>query len=77
MQTNNRRLYRSRQERMITGICGGLAQFLGMDPSIMRLGVVLIAFLWPPTLLVYLALLLSIPEEPLSQPESPAPIEQA
>lgn len=77
MQTTPRRLYRARHERMIAGICGGLAQFLGMDPSIVRLGVVLIAFLWPPTLLVYLALLLLIPEEPLSTPEPIAPPEEA
>ena len=77
MQTTPQRLYRSRHERMIAGICGGLAQFLGMDPSIVRLGVVLIAFFWPPTLLVYLGLMLLIPEEPLSAPEPVASPEEA
>ena len=60
------RLYRSRSERMIGGVCGGLGNFLGMDPTIVRLITVLITFLWPFTLLIYLILMLVIPEEPLS-----------
>lgn len=80
MQTTPARLYRSRRQRMIAGICGGLAHFLGLDPSVVRLGVVLIACLWPPTLLVYLALLVLIPEEPLAPPEPiepPEPVEES
>ena len=63
---------------MIAGICGGIAQFLGMDPSIVRLGAGLIAFFSVAAhLLVYLGLLLLIPEEPLSAPEPAASPEEA
>ena len=32
-----RRLYRSNQDRMIAGVCGGLAEYLDIDPTIVRL----------------------------------------
>ena len=34
---NNKRLYRSRDDRMIAGICGGLAEYFEMDTTIIRL----------------------------------------
>jgi phage shock protein PspC (stress-responsive transcriptional regulator) len=33
----DRRLYRSRDDRMIAGVAGGLAEYVGMDPSIVRI----------------------------------------
>jgi len=39
----NARLYRSRTDRMIGGVCGGLGQYLGVDPVIVRLFFVLLA----------------------------------
>ena len=71
MSNDTRRLYRSRSERMFGGVCGGLGQFLGMDPTVVRLIVILITFLWPPAPLVYLVLMLVTPEEPLYQMDSP------
>ncbi len=64
MTTEVRRLYRSRNERMIGGLCGGLGEFLGMDPTVVRLIAVFLTFFWPVTPLVYLLLMLIIPEEP-------------
>ncbi len=32
-----KRLYRSREERMVAGVCGGLAEFTNLDPTIVRL----------------------------------------
>lgn len=32
-----KRLYRSRNERMVTGVCGGLAEHFEMDPTVVRL----------------------------------------
>ena len=78
MSTETRRLYRSQDERMIGGICGGLGEFLGMDPTIVRLLAVLITFMWPFTplvYLVYLVLMLVIPEQPLSQENAQAEAE--
>ena len=37
-----KRLFRSRKERMIAGVCGGLAQYLGVDPTLVRLAFLLL-----------------------------------
>lgn len=66
MNTENRRLYRSRDERMIGGVAGGLGKFLGLDPTVVRLILVILQFAFPGTLLAYLLLLLIVPEEPQS-----------
>lgn len=64
MSSEKRRLYRSRSQRMIGGLCGGLGEYLGMDPTVVRLIVVLITIFWPFTLVAYLVLMLVVPEEP-------------
>jgi phage shock protein C len=63
MQT--KRLYRSRQERMLGGVCGGLAEYLGLDPTVVRLVFLLLFFLGGQGLLIYLIMWLIVPEEPL------------
>ncbi|MEA4909979.1 MAG: PspC domain-containing protein [Anaerolineaceae bacterium] len=69
--TSEHRLYRSRSNRMVGGICAGLAEFLGIDPTIVRLLFVLGLFVIPgaiPVLLiVYFIMLLVVPEEPAAQ----------
>ena len=72
MSTETKRLYRSRKQRMIGGLCGGLGEFLGMDATVVRLIVVLITIFWPFTILAYLILMLVVPEEPVA--EKPADI---
>jgi phage shock protein C len=57
------RLYRSRKERMIAGICGGVAEYFGIDPVIVRI-VALVLLFGGPGLPVYLILWLIVPEEP-------------
>jgi phage shock protein C len=64
MQT--KRLYRSRQERMLGGVCGGLADYLGLDPTVVRLIFLLLFFHGGQGLLIYLIMWLIVPEEPLS-----------
>jgi len=67
MTVEPRRLYRSRDDRMIAGLCAGLGQFFDMDPTVVRLLVVLLTFIWPFTPLVYLVLMLVVPEDPKSE----------
>lgn len=57
-------LRRSAHDRMIAGVCGGLADYFGMDPTLVRVGYVLLSVLSAafPGLLVYLILWLVIPE---------------
>ena len=38
-----KKLYRSRRERMICGVCGGIAEYFNIDPTLIRLGLVLLA----------------------------------
>lgn len=59
-----KRLYRSRTESMIAGVCGGLAQYFGIDPTIMRLIFLLLFFLGGNGLLIYLILWIVVPLEP-------------
>jgi phage shock protein C len=65
MATEVRRLYRSRDERIIGGVCGGLARYLVIDPTVVRLIFVLLALAGGPGLLIYLIMLIVVPEEPL------------
>lgn len=59
-----KRLYRSKKERMIAGVAGGLAQYFGLDPTIIRLIFVVLLFTPPSGVLIYLILWLITPEEP-------------
>ncbi len=56
-----KRLHRSRTEKMIAGVCGGIAEYLGMDPTVVRVLWVLVAFLAGSGLLLYLVLWIIIP----------------
>jgi len=70
-----KRLYRSRKNRVLAGICGGLGEYLDIDPVVVRLvTVVLTIFGFP--LLVYLIAIFIIPNEPLESAESAAPAEK-
>jgi len=59
-------LYRSRRYRMIAGVCGGLAEWLGWDPTWVRMLYVLISVLSVafPGLIVYLILWVVMPNDP-------------
>lgn len=65
-----KQLFRSRSNRMVAGVCAGLGDFLGIDPTVVRL-VFIIASLFSyvgPVLITYLVLFIVVPEEP--QPAS-------
>jgi phage shock protein C len=60
-----KKLYRSRTDKMIAGVCGGLGKYLGVDPTLIRLAfVLLLLFGIGSGLLVYLAMMLLVPLEP-------------
>jgi phage shock protein PspC (stress-responsive transcriptional regulator) len=62
-----RRLYRSRTERWIAGVCGGLSAYLDVDLSALRLGFAVMTLWHGFGLLLYLLLVVIVPEEPLRQ----------
>jgi phage shock protein C len=56
----------SRRNRKIAGVCGGMAEWLGWDPTVVRVLYILVSVLSAafPGILVYLILWLVIPREP-------------
>jgi phage shock protein PspC (stress-responsive transcriptional regulator) len=58
-----RRLFRSRNERVIAGVCGGLARYLNVDPVIVRVAAVALVFAGGAGLLLYAAAFLLVPNE--------------
>ena len=67
-----KRLYRSRTDRMVAGVAGGMAEYFDVDPTLMRIlwagSLILGGF---PGLFLYFACMAIIPEEPLSDDSSP------
>ncbi len=59
-----RKLYRSRSDRMIGGVCGGLAAYLGVDETVVRLIAVATILLPGPSIIAYLLAWIIVPEEP-------------
>ncbi|WP_203963927.1 PspC domain-containing protein [Actinocatenispora thailandica] len=61
--TTYRRLLRSRTDRKVVGVCGGLGEYFDVDPTLVRIAVVLGALFTGGTLVIaYLAAALFIPE---------------
>ncbi len=62
-RTTMRRLERSRSDRMLAGVCGGLARTFGIHPAFYRVGFVVLALIGGAGILIYLAAALVIPDE--------------
>ena len=74
----NKRLYRSRKDVMIAGVCGGMAEYFDIDPVIVRLLTVLLVFAGGAAILIYLLGWLIIPKAPegseaVATTETPSP----
>ena len=67
MASESRKLYRSRTNRMVLGVCAGLADFFGIDPTIVRLiFAVGTLFGFGSFIFIYIVMFLVIPEEPIA-----------
>ncbi len=64
-----RRLYRSQDDKVIAGVCGGLGAYFGMDPTIIRVIAVLSIFVGGTGIIAYLVLALVVPLEGSSTAE--------
>ncbi len=64
-----KRLYRSSEDRMISGVCGGIGEVYGIDPTLLRLGLVLLGLVTAilPMLVVYILATIIIPVGPLPE----------
>jgi phage shock protein C len=61
---STRKLYRSKTDRKVAGVCGGLAQYFNIDPTLIRVLFVVLAILGGSGLVLYLALWIIVPNEP-------------
>jgi len=59
-----KRLYRSKKQRMIAGVCGGLAEYFEIDATWVRLIFILFLLLGGSAILVYLVMWLVVPSNP-------------
>ncbi len=66
-----RRLMRSRSDRILGGVCGGLGRYFGADPILFRIGMVALVLLGGAGVLLYLAAWLLVPQEPAAAPAAP------
>ena len=57
----NRRLYRCRENRVLAGVAAGVAEFFGLDPTLVRVVWFLSIFAGGFTLLLYIALIFIVP----------------
>lgn len=64
-----KKLYRSRSDKMITGLAGGIAQYFNLDPTLVRIALVILEFMTAGLLIIgYFIVALIVPKEP----EAPA-----
>ena len=62
-KTTNGRIHRSTKDRKLAGVCGGIAEWLGCDPTIIRIAWALLACGWGTGILLYFICAFVLPEE--------------
>jgi phage shock protein C len=66
MTPESKKLYRSRNNRMFFGVCAGIGEFFGIDPSVVRLLFAAGALLgFGSFIVIYIVMFIVVPEEPL------------
>ena len=62
----SKRLYRSNENKMLAGVCGGIAEYFNIDPTLVRLGWVLFCAMGGCGFLAYIIAAIIIPRRPES-----------
>ena len=60
----NKRLYKSNENKMLDGVCGGIAEDFDIDPTLVRLGLILFCALGGSGILAYIIAAIVIPRKP-------------
>lgn len=60
----NKRLYKSNENKMLDGVCGGIGEYFSMDPTLVRLAWVLFCALGGSGVIAYLLAAIIIPRRP-------------
>jgi len=61
---NGKKLYRNTENKMLAGVCSGIADYFDIDPTLVRLGWVLFSLLGGSGLLAYIIAALIMPDRP-------------
>ena len=79
MAEGRKRLYRSRNERWLVGVCGGIGEYFDLDATVIRVIFVLAAFIFGGGLWIYLILWIIMPLNPdeFLPVEKPVEVESA
>ena len=59
-----KRIYKSNDNRMVDGVCGGIAEFFGIDPTLVRLGWAVFCAIGGSGILAYIIAAIIIPRRP-------------
>ena len=62
-KSTNGRIHKSARDKKLAGVCGGIAEWLGVDPTLVRLVWAVFAFGWGMGVLAYIACAVALPEE--------------
>jgi phage shock protein C len=68
-----RKLYRSRTERMVAGVCGGLAEYFSVDTTVIRVLFLVLTLFGGSGLVVYVVMWILVPDASKAQPTTSAP----
>jgi len=58
-----KRLYKVSEGKMIFGVCGGVAEYFNIDPSLVRIGLVVLSLFWGTGLIAYIIAAIVLPEK--------------
>lgn len=58
---NKKRLYKSSRNKKICGVCGGIAEYLNMDPTVIKLITAIIALSWGSGIILYIIMAFVMP----------------
>ncbi|RHL43633.1 PspC domain-containing protein [Eubacterium ventriosum] len=58
---NKKRLYKSSRNKKICGVCGGIAEYLNIDPTVIRLITAIIGLAWGSGILLYIIMAFVMP----------------
>jgi phage shock protein C len=67
MEQQDKRLYKSESNKVIGGVCGGLGEYLGIDPTILRIVMVVLIFFHGAGLLIYLIAWICMPKRQVEE----------
>lgn len=59
-----KRLYKINQGKMVDGVCGGIAEYFGLDPTLVRLAWIIFSAMGGSGILAYILAAVVIPREP-------------